>query len=129
MAMTRETGKGMATNADRLRTELDELEGELVELTTPFQKGLDHWGHRMKTLIHEIQPSLSNRFALLRWHSRGATGLIVLAPYRQKVGHLITNLWFPHSASFRFFRVWWDGPGQSGQMGPAAPHSPMAALF
>jgi hypothetical protein len=62
--------EGMALNVARCRTDLDELERELQQMSGPGEQGLELWRHKLTTLIEEIlQPysAVSIRFANLSW--------------------------------------------------------------
>lgn len=59
-------------NAERLGTELDELERELEQMSGPGQPGLKLWRHKLTTLVGEIlgpTSALAIRSANLHWDS------------------------------------------------------------
>ena len=79
----------MATNPDRLCSELDEVERELLDMSGPRRPGLNHWRHKMTTLIAEITgptSALAEQFALLRWEAAPARCCATSATCRRQCG-------------------------------------------
>jgi Protein of unknown function (Hypoth_ymh) len=62
----------MTLDVQRCRTELDELQAELEQWSTPRPPGLDLWRHKLSALIGEIldpNHALATRLAYIRWDS------------------------------------------------------------
>lgn len=89
----------MAVNAERFRTELDELERELEQMSGPGQQGFDLWRHKLLTLIGEIlgpTSALAIGFTNLRWDSGASSAR------RQLESHGPVAMWSgPDTAAFR----------------------------